>query len=237
MKNSIRIALFAIIVLSIASFFYFDLQYYVSLEYLKSQQHAFQDYYAQNKVLCIGIFVFLYIFTTALSLPGASPLTLLGGALFGLWPAVFMVSFSSTIGATLAFLVARFLLRDFFEKKFGKYLEKINKGIHSEGAFYLFTIRMIPLFPFFIVNIVMSLTKMQIWRFYWVSQIGMLLGTFVYVNAGTQLGKIETAAGILSPKVILSFVLLGLFPLITKKLIVPILKKVFSQSTPGGTNV
>jgi uncharacterized membrane protein YdjX (TVP38/TMEM64 family) len=161
----------------------------------------------------------VYVLVTSLSLPGAAVMTLAGGALFGLLRGVIIVSFASSIGATLACFVSRFILRDWVQGKFREKLKTVNEGIDREGSFYLFTLRLIPIFPFWLINLVLGLTKMPLRTFYWVSQIGMLPGTIVYVNAGKELGKIESISGILSPGLILSFVLLGLFPLITKKLI------------------
>lgn len=167
----------------------------------------------------------LYILITALSLPGALIMSLGGGALFGLWLGFLLVSFASTVGATLAFLGARFLFKDAIQKGFGEKLTAINKGIKQDGAFYLFTLRLVPVFPFFIINLVMGLTPIRTAVFYPVSQIGMVPGTLVYVNAGTQLGKIESASGILSPGLLFSFALLGVFPLLAKKVIEVIKKK------------
>jgi len=161
----------------------------------------------------------IYILVTALSLPGATVMTLAGGAMFGLWVGFVVISFASTIGATLAFLVARFLLRDYIQAKFGDKLNTINEGIRKDGSFYLFTLRLVPIFPFFVINLAMALTPIRTVVFYIISQIGMLPGTLVYVNAGTQLGRIESAQGILSPGLILSFALLGVFPLIANKLV------------------
>ena len=146
-------------------------------------------------------------------------MTLAGGGLFGFWVGVLVVSFASTIGATLACLVARFLLRDWVQTKFGEKLSAMNKGIEKEGAFYLFSLRLVPIFPFFVINLAMGLTSMQLLTFYWVSQIGMLPGTMVYVNAGKELGQIESLSGILSPGLIFSFIILGLFPITVKKLL------------------
>jgi len=212
-----------IIILVIATlallFFAFDLQQYLTISYLKAQQQAFADYYAHHTGFTIAAYVIIYIIVTALSLPGATVMTLAGGALFGLWLGILLISFASTIGATLAFLVARFLLRDFVQRKFGDKLTAINAGVEKEGAFYLFTLRLIPIFPFFIINLVMGLTPIRTAVYYIVSQIGMLVGTFVYVNAGTQLGKIDSLKGILSPGLLFSFALLGIFPIVAKKLI------------------
>ena len=164
-------------------------------------------------------YLLVYVLVTALFLPGAAVMTLAGGALFGFWPALLVVSFASTIGATLALLVSRFLLRDWVQGRFGDRLKAINAGIEAEGAFYLFSLRLVPIFPFFLINLAMGLTPLRSATFYWISQLGMLPGTAVYVNAGTQLGQIESAAGILSPQILLSFALLGLFPLAAKKIL------------------
>lgn len=217
MKNLTRILLVMIILGLIAAFFIFDLKQYLSLSYIKGQQQAFADFYTQNPVATIGGYMLIYIVTTALSLPGAALLTLLGGALFGVLTGTIVVSFASTIGATCAFLASRFLLREYVQSKFGKYLSKVNQGVEQEGAFYLFTLRLIPAFPFFVINLVMGLTPMRTMTYFLVSQVGMLPGTIVYVNAGTQLSQIDSLKGIVSPGVLGSFVLLGLFPLITKK--------------------
>jgi pyruvate/2-oxoglutarate dehydrogenase complex dihydrolipoamide dehydrogenase (E3) component/uncharacterized membrane protein YdjX (TVP38/TMEM64 family) len=166
-----------------------------------------------------GIYFLIYIAVTALSLPGAVIMTLAGGALFGLWTGLLLVSFASSIGATLAFLASRFLLRDWVQDRFGNRLAAINAGMAKDGAFYLFTLRLVPVFPFFIINLVMGLTPIKTRTFYWVSQVGMLAGTAVYVNAGTQLAQLEGLSGILSPGLLGSFVLLGIFPLLAKKLV------------------
>ncbi|NOX27203.1 MAG: dihydrolipoyl dehydrogenase [Gammaproteobacteria bacterium] len=214
-----KIIVIAVIAGLIASFFIFDLGQYFTLEYVKSQREAIDLYYQENPFKVAGIFFFVYIAVAALSLPGAVILTLAGGAIFGLLTGLIIVSFASSIGATIAFLVSRFVLRDSVQKKFGNNLSSLNAGIEKEGGFYLFTIRLIPAFPFFIVNLLMGLTPIKTWTFYWVSQLGMIAGTAVFVNAGTQLAKIESIGDILSPKLLFSFVLLGVFPLIAKKII------------------
>ena len=160
----------------------------------------------------------MYVAVTALSLPGATLMTLVGGALFGTALGIAIISFASTIGATCAFLLSRYLFKDWVQKRFSKQLATINEGIEKEGSYYLFTLRLVPLLPFFIINLVMGLTSIKTFSFYWVSQVGMFLGTLVYVNAGTQLAKLDSLAGILSPALIISFSLLGLLPLITKKI-------------------
>jgi uncharacterized membrane protein YdjX (TVP38/TMEM64 family) len=213
-----RIAIVAAVIVLIALFRIFKLDQYLTLEYLKQSKESFAVLYAQNQVLVIGTYMLIYIVATALSLPGAAVLTLAGGALFGLLVGTVVVSFASTIGATLACLVSRFLLRDWVQSRFGDKLQTVNRGIDNEGSFYLFTVRLIPVFPFFVINLVMGLTKMPLLTFYWVSQVGMLPGTIVYVNAGKELAKIDSLSGILSPSLLISFVILGLFPITVKKL-------------------
>lgn len=214
-----KLPLIILLAAAVASFFIFDLGQYFSLEYLKDNQARFDQFYAENALLTIAIYFAVYVLVTALSLPGAAIMTLAGGALFGLWTGLLVISFASSIGATLAFLFSRFLLRDMIQQRFGRQLESINKGIESEGAFYLFTLRLVPVFPFFVINLGMGLTPIKTWTFYWVSQLGMLAGTAVYVNAGTQLGQLESLSGILSPGILFSFALLGIFPLVAKKVI------------------
>jgi uncharacterized membrane protein YdjX (TVP38/TMEM64 family) len=167
----------------------------------------------------IASYMLIYILVTALSLPGAVFMTLAGGALFGLLAGTVIISFASTIGATLACFVSRFILKDWIQGKFGERLRPINEGIEKEGAFYLFTMRLIPAIPFWLINLAMGLTEMPLRTFFWVSQIGMFGGTIVYVNAGKELGKIDSLSGILSPTLIFSFILLGVFPLAAKKIL------------------
>ncbi|MBC8432773.1 MAG: dihydrolipoyl dehydrogenase [Desulfobacterales bacterium] len=214
-----KIILLLAIVLLAYLFYAFDLQQYLTLTHLKSQQQVFENYYANNQALTVGGYMAMYIAVTALSLPGATVMSLAGGALFGIWTGLLMVSFASSIGATLAFLVSRFLLRDYVQNKFGDKLKAVNERFTKDGPFYLFTLRLVPIFPFFVINLVMGLTPIRTVMFYIVSQVGMLPGTFVYVNAGTQLVKIESLKGILSFEILLSFVLLGIFPLVAKKLV------------------
>jgi uncharacterized membrane protein YdjX (TVP38/TMEM64 family) len=213
-----KLAIVAFIIILIVVFYVFDLGRYFTLSYLKASKEAFAGLYTQHRVLVIGIYMLTYIVSTALSLPGAAVLTLGGGALFGVIVGTVIVSFASTIGATLACFFARFLFRDWVQNKFGDRLETVNRGIETEGSFYLFTLRLIPVFPFFVINLVMGLTKMPLVTFYWVSQVGMLAGTIVYVNAGKELAKIDSLSGIMSPSLIISFVILGIFPLTVKKL-------------------
>ena len=212
-----RLLLLLLAAAAIAAFFVFDLGRYLSLDVLKARQEALQAYAAMNPLRSAAIFFGIYVGATALSIPGAVILTLAAGAVFGLWRGLLIVSFASAIGATLAFLAARFLLRDFVTRRFGDRLKAIDQGIARDGAFYLFTLRLVPLFPFFLINLLMGLTKLPALTFYWVSQVGMLAGTAVYVNAGTQLAQLESVRGILSPGLLLSFALLGIFPLAAKK--------------------
>ncbi|MFA0441329.1 dihydrolipoamide dehydrogenase [Vibrio sp. 10N.286.49.C2] len=189
---------------------------YLTLENAKAQQAALATYIDNNFLVAALTYFFLYITITAFSVPGAAVVTLLGAALFGFWVSLLLVSFASTIGATLAFLSSRFLLRDWVQKRFGGKLATINKGVEKDGAFYLFSLRLIPIFPFFLINLLMGLTPIRVSKYYLVSQLGMLPGTAVYLNAGTQLASIDSLSGIVSPAVLASFALLGLFPLITK---------------------
>ena len=201
---------------AIGAFFHFNLHQLLTLDGLKGSMDQFDQYKAQSPLLVIGGFFLLYVVVTALSLPGAAILTLAAGALFGLVEGLLVASFASTVGATLAFLVSRYLLRDTIKQRFPERLDAIDAGVEKEGGFYLFTLRLVPVFPFFLINLLMGVTAIKSWTFYWVSQIGMLAGTFVFVNAGTQLAQIESLSGILSLDLILSFALLGVFPFIAK---------------------
>lgn len=214
-----KFALIALIGAVVVGFFYFDLNTYLTLEGMKASLANFQTRISENPLLSVGIFFALYVAVTALSLPGAAILTLAAGALFGLLQGLIIVSFASSLGATLAFLVARFILRDTVRQRFGDKLKRIDEGVAKQGAFYLFTLRLLPVFPFFLINLLMGLTSIKTRTFYWVSQVGMLAGTAVYVNAGTQLAQIESLSGILSPGLILSFILLGVFPWIAKGIV------------------
>ncbi|HET6604451.1 MAG TPA: FAD-dependent oxidoreductase [Xanthomonadaceae bacterium] len=192
---------------------------YLSLARLREllgQARDFAD--AQPWTAALG-FALAYIAVTALSLPGAALMTLFAGAVFGLWTGLLIVSFASTIGATLAMLAARFVFRDAVRRRFPERIARIDAGVAREGGFYLFALRLVPVFPFFVINLAMGLTAMRAWSFYWVSQLGMLPGTFVFVNAGRELGRIESAAGILSPGVLLAFAALGLLPLLAKRIV------------------
>ncbi len=212
-----RLWLLLLIAVLVFSYFYFDLGQYLTLEYLKAEKDSIQQYYQQHKVFSLLVYMLVYIVVTALSLPGAAIMTVAGGAIFGVLEGTVAVSFASTIGATLAFLASRYLFRDWVQQRFSDKLATVNAGIEKEGSFYLFTLRLIPLFPFFVINLVMGITPMKTWQFFWVSQLGMLPGTLVYVNAGSQLGSLESLSGILSPGLLVSFALLGLFPLLAKK--------------------
>ena len=217
--NYKRIGLVLLLLFFIAAFFIFDLGQYLNLEYLKSKHADLTAWRGSSPIQAALILFFLYVVVTAVSLPGAAVMTLAMGAIFGLFWGTVLVSFASTLGATLAFLIARFVLHDSVQERFGDRLSALNKGVEKDGAFYLFGLRLVPIFPFFIINLVMALTPIRTWTFAWVSQVGMLVGTIVYVNAGTQLAKIDSLSGILSPGLLFSFVLLGVFPLIAKKIL------------------
>ncbi|MGF1753720.1 TVP38/TMEM64 family protein [Vibrio makurazakiensis] len=189
---------------------------YLTLENAKAQQAILNESIESNFLIAAVTYFTAYVLITAFSIPGAAVVTLLGAALFGFWTSLALVSFASTIGATLAFLSSRFLLRDWVQSKFGDKLETINKGVEKDGAFYLFSLRLIPVFPFFLINLLMGLTPIKVSRYYFTSQLGMLPGTAVYLNAGTQLAEIDSLSGIVSPSVLVSFALLGLFPIIAK---------------------
>ncbi len=214
-----KLAIIALIVAAIIAFFAFDLGRFLTLDYFKAQQATLSAYVSANPLQSALTFFAVYVAVAALSLPGAAILTLVAGAIFGFSTGLVIVSFASTMGATLAFLSSRFLLRDWVQSKFGERLKPINEGVAKDGPFYLFALRLVPLFPFFVVNLLMGLTPIKTWPFYWVSQIGMLAGTAVFVNAGTQLAQITSLKGILSPAIIGSFALLGIFPIIAKKVL------------------
>ena len=217
--NLRRLVLIAVLLGAALSFYAFDLGRYLSLDFFKSQQAAIESWRAARPATAALLYFAAYVAVTGLSLPGAAAMTLVGGAIFGLLWGTVLVSFASTIGATLAFLVSRFLLRDWVQRRFGERLRTVNAGVEREGGFYLLALRLVPAFPFFMINLAMGLTTIRTSTFYWVSQLGMLLGTIVYVNAGTQLARIESPSGILSPALIASFALLGIFPLIAKKIL------------------
>ena len=210
-----KLIIFLLIFL-ISIFFVFDLNSYLSFQSLKSSLGQFETWRIDSPVLTGLIFFLLYITVTSLSLPGAAAMTLASGALFGLLWGTIIVSFASSIGATFSFLVSRYLFRDSIQARFGDRLDIINNGILKDGNFYLFTLRLVPIFPFFIVNLLMGLTPIRTINYYWVSQVGMLAGTLVFVNAGTHLAKISGLESIISPGLLISFTLLGVFPLFSR---------------------
>ena len=214
-----KLLILVLIAAAIALFFVFDLGRFFTLAYLKSQQASFATLYAQHRVLTLAAYFAIYVATAALSLPGAAALTLAGGALFGFWTGLIVVSFASSIGALLAMLAARFVIGGSIQRRFGNQLAAINAGMERDGAFYLFALRLVPVFPFFVINVLMGLTTIRARTFYWVSQLGMLLGTAVYVNVGTQLAQVESLRGVLSPTLLVSFALLGILPLIAKRIV------------------
>jgi pyruvate/2-oxoglutarate dehydrogenase complex dihydrolipoamide dehydrogenase (E3) component/uncharacterized membrane protein YdjX (TVP38/TMEM64 family) len=220
-----QIVLLLLLALAIGVFVALDLGRYLSFEQLKASQANFAQLHAEQPLTVAAVYFLTYVLATALSIPGAVIITLAGGAIFGLWQGLLIVSFASTVGATLAFLASRFLLRDWVEARFGQRLSDINAGVNREGGFYLFTLRLIPVVPFFLINLLMGLTRMKVWTYYWVSQIGMLAGTAVYVNAGTQLAQLDSVQGILSPALLGSFVLLGIFPLIARRIVAAVQKR------------
>lgn len=216
--SSKKIVLLAVMALAVAAFFALDLGRFLSFEYLKASQAQLAQQVQAAPGMASAAYLAIYIAVTALSLPGAAILTLAGGAVFGFWWGLVLTSFASTLGATLAFLAARFVLRDSVQARFGARLAEIDRGVARDGPFYLFTLRLIPLVPFFVINLVMGLTAMRTWTFYWVSQVGMLPSTFLFVNAGAQLARVGSVADLLSPGLVLSLVLLGLFPLAARRL-------------------
>ncbi len=214
-----QLLILAIIGVAFGAWFALDLGQYLQLTVVQQRMDELRDWYGENPLLAGFIYFCIYVAVTGLSVPGAAVMTLAGGALFGFWYALLLVSFGSSVGATLAFLVSRTLLRDWVQERFGRQLTAINEGFAKDGAFYLFSLRLVPLFPFFLINLLMGLLPITTRRYYWVSQLGMLPATAVYVNAGTQLGQLNSLAGIISPGILGSFVLLGIFPLVAKWLV------------------
>ena len=214
-----RLVLLLVIGVLIGLFFAFDLSQYLTLTFLKEVRTAATAFVADNPSLSTLGFFGIYVLVTGLSLPGAALMTLAAGAIFGFWWGLAIVSFASTIGATLAMVISRSLLRDWVQARFAQQLVMVNEGLQRDGGFYLFSIRMVPLFPFFIVNLVMGLTRISVWQFYWVSQTGMFAGTIFFVFAGTQLAQVSSIGDVLSPGLIGALTLLGLFPLIARKAI------------------
>jgi len=217
--NRKKLLVIGVVTALAVAFFAFDLGRFLTLDYVKASQARFAALYAEHTVAVLAGYFLVYVAVTGLSLPGATVISLAGGALFGFWAGLVAISFASSIGATLACAVSRFLLRDWVARRFGDRLAAIDRGIEREGAFYLFTLRLIPVFPFFLINLAMGLTPMRLATFYWVSQLGMLPGTMVYVNAGRELGQLDSLSGILSPSLLASFALLGVFPLVAKKIV------------------
>jgi uncharacterized membrane protein YdjX (TVP38/TMEM64 family) len=215
-RNGVKLLVVAAIAAAFGAFFAFGGSQYLSLEYLKARQADIMAYYGEHPVVVIGVFLVVYVVSTGLSLPGAAILTILAGALFGRWIGTLIVSFASTSGATLAFLASRFLIGNSVQARFGRQLEGFNRGIEREGPFFLFTLRLIPAVPFFVINLVMGVTRIRTLTFWWVSQLGMLAGTFVYVNAGTELARIDSPSGLLSPTLLVSFAVLGAFPFLVR---------------------
>ena len=222
--NKKKIILVTLFITLVTLFFVFDFDEYFNLAYIKSKQEIINDYYSLNPVKTGLIFFISYVLVTGVSLPGAGIMTLVGGTIFGFIWGTILVSFGSVFGATIAFLVTRYIFHDYVQENFGEYLKPINQGIKKEGDLYLFTIRVVPIFPFFIVNILMALTPIKTLNFSLVSQIAMLIPTMVFVNAGTQLSYIESPSDILSPELIFSFVLLGFFPFMAKQILLFIKK-------------
>ncbi|MBM4221109.1 MAG: pyridine nucleotide-disulfide oxidoreductase [Gammaproteobacteria bacterium] len=222
MRNAVstrKLVVLGALLLLLIAFLAFDLGQWLSLEALKSGQVRLAAWQAASPLPVAAAFFVLYVLVAALSLPGAAVMTVAAGALFGLVTGTIIVSFASSMGATLAFLVARFLLRDPVQRRFGARLKLLNDGMARDGAFYLFALRLVPVFPFFMINLLMGLVPIPVHTFYWVSQLGMLAGTIVYVNAGTQLAQLDSLSGILSPGLLLSFALLGVFPLLAKRML------------------
>ena len=217
--NRIKLVIAAFILLAVGAYVAFDLGQYLTLEFMQSRLASLQAFRDENFAVTAAIYFVFYVVATGISIPGAILLTLLGGAIFGLWWGTLLVSFASSIGATGAFLASRLLLRDWVQRRFGAYLAPINKGIAKDGAFYLFSLRMVPLVPFFVVNLLMGLTSISVPAYYIASQIGMFVSTLVYVNAGAELAQITSLSGLVSPSVLLSFTLLGVVPLAAKGVI------------------
>ena len=216
-EHASKIIILGVVLVIAILFFAFDAQQYLSLEYIQSSRANLEQYYQENQFTMIAVYFLVYVLVTACSLPGAAIMTLAGGAVFGLALGTLIISFASSIGATLAMLLARLLLRDYVQNKFGDYIQRINEGIEKEGAYYLFTMRLVPAIPFFVINLVMGLTPIKALTFYWVSQAGMFIGTIVFVNAGVQLSKITSVGDILTIELWISFILLGITPIALKK--------------------
>lgn len=232
MRTDRRWIFLVLVLASAAAFHFLNLGHYLSLSAIKDSQAELETMRDANPVLTAAIFFACYVAVTALSFPGAAVMTLAAGAIFGLGWGTLIVSFASTLGATLAFLASRWLLGDWVRQRFGSRMDAINAGVAKDGGFYLFTLRLAPVLPFFVINLAMGLTNIRPLKFYWVSQLGMLAGTLVYVNAGTNLARIDSLAGIISPGLIVSLAMLGIFPLVARKLIEHVsARKVYSAWT------
>lgn len=218
--NAGRLALLVLVAAAIGAFFALDLGRWLTLEALKEQHETLLAFYEANRALAIALYALIYVAAASLSVPGAALLNIAGGALFGFWIGLVAASFASSVGALLAMLVARFLLRDFVQVRFAERLATVNAGIERDGAFYLFALRLLPIFPYFMINLVMGLTQMRAFTYYWVSQLGMLAAIAVYVNLGTQLAQVETLSGALSVELLASLALLGVLPLAARKAVV-----------------
>ena len=229
-NNIVKLVIAIAIVACIGLFFILPAHDYLSLEYLQEQRRTLIDLYLAHPVLFITTYVTVYVVLTALSIPSATLLTLIGGAVFGLTTGTIVILLASTLGAVGAFILARYVLRDYVQSKFSHQLQQVNQGIEKEGAFYLFGLRVAPVVPYFVVNFVMALTPIRIWTYYWVTQLGMLPGTILYVNSGKEIGQLQSLSGILSWSLILSLVALGLFPLVAKKFIELIRKKIHQRT-------
>ena len=212
MKKIVIIGVLALLI--VGSFYYFGVDEYLNLDKIKENKDALVGYYEKNQFLTLLFFFVGYVVMAAFSLPGAVFLTLLAGFLFGNIAGVAVVSFASAIGATAAFLISRMVIGQYVQKKYHQYLSTINSGIEKEGVFYLLSLRLIPIFPFFLINLVMGLTRISIWKYYAVSQVGMFPGTLVYVNAGTALASISAIKDILSFQIIFAFSMLGILPIV-----------------------
>lgn len=216
-RGTVRLLVLALAAALVILFFALGLNRHLTLEQAEILRENFSRTYASNPFTVVAVYFSIYVISAALSLPGAAILSLLGGAVFGLWAGVVIVSFASSIGAFAACALSRFVFRDWVEKKFGERLKSLNSGVEREGAFYLFGLRLVPVFPFWLVNLAMGITSMRLRTFYWVSQLGMLPATVVFINAGRELGRIKNMGDILSGGLIISLVLLGLLPLAAKK--------------------
>ncbi len=214
---AIRVGLLALVALAVTAFFVFDVGQYVNFAALQEGRESLQRWVAENPWRASAYFFAAYVVVTAMSLPGAAIMTLAAGAMFGLLWGFALVSFASAIGATLAMLIARKVAGEWVQERYSAQLQDINQGLDRDGGFYLFSLRMVPLFPFFVINLVMGLTRIPAWQFYWISQVGMVAGTLVFVFAGTQLAEVSSLGDVLSPGLIAALTLLGLFPLIARK--------------------